>query len=108
MYKESKDKSKRDIVTISIITTLLAISTLSMTITSNAMALDLDNFSIDDLGQSAECVIVIVGCDGTGSVGSSGDTIIGSNNGNNDNNTNNGGGGNEPGILTVIKQVECE
>ncbi len=40
----------------------------------------------DDIGQSLECVIVVVGCDGTGSVGSSGDTIIGSNNGNNDTN----------------------
>jgi len=47
--------------------------------------------NIDDIGQSAECVIVVVGCDGTGSVGSSGDTIIGSNNGNDDNNTNGGG-----------------
>lgn len=46
--------------------------------------------NIDDFGQSAECVIVVVGCDGTGSVGSSGDTIIGSFNGNEDNNTNNG------------------
>jgi len=43
--------------------------------------------NIDDIGQSAECVIVLVGCDGTGSVGSSGDTIIGSFNGNDDNNT---------------------
>ena len=49
----------------------------------------------DDVGQSLECVIVVVGCDGTGSVGSSGDTIIGSNNGNANNNTNgnNGNGG---------------
>jgi len=44
----------------------------------------------DDIGQSLECVIVVVGCDGTGSVGSSGDTIIGSNNGNVDNSTNGG------------------
>jgi len=48
--------------------------------------------NIDDIGQSAECVIVVVGCDGTGSVGSSGDTIIGSFNGNDDNNTNGNGG----------------
>ena len=46
----------------------------------------------DDVGQSLECVIVVVGCDGTGSVGSSGDVIIGS--GNND--TSNGGGGDDP------------
>ncbi len=46
--------------------------------------------NVDDIGQSAECVIVVVGCDGTGSVGSSGDTIIGSFNGNDDNNTNGG------------------
>ena len=43
----------------------------------------------DDVGQSLECVIVVVGCDGTGSVGSSGDVIIGT--GNDDNNTNGGG-----------------
>ena len=38
----------------------------------------------DDIGQSLECVIVVVGCDGQGSVGSSGDVNIGSgdNNGN--------------------------
>jgi hypothetical protein len=47
--------------------------------------------NIDDIGQSAECVIVVVGCDGTGSVGSSGDTIIGSFNGNDDNNTDTNG-----------------
>ncbi len=110
MYKESKDttiKSKKAIMTISIIATLLVMSTISITFTpyANALDLDLDNFSIDDLGQSAECVIVVVGCDGTGSVGSSGDTIIGSNNGNDDNNTN--GGGDEPGTLTVTKLVEC-
>jgi len=106
MNKVSKDKSMKFMMNTSVIAILLVMSTLSMTITSNATALELDNFSIDDLGQSAECVIVVLGCDGTGSVGSSGDTIIGSNNGNNDNNTN--GGGNEPGTLTVTKQVECE
>lgn len=51
---------------------------------SNVNALDLSNFEVaDNLGQSLHCVIVVVGCNGTGSVGSSGDTIIGSNNGNN-------------------------
>ncbi|MDR4491949.1 MAG: hypothetical protein R2685_13785 [Candidatus Nitrosocosmicus sp.] len=67
---------------------------------SEAYALTRDGefpvFGADDIGQSLKCVIVVVGCDGTGSVGSSGDTIIGSNNGNNGNNTNgnkgNGGG----------------
>jgi len=103
MYKESKDKSKKVKLTISVIATILVMSAMSMAITPNATALDLDNFSIDDLGQSAECVIVVVGCDGTGSVGSSGDTIIGSFNGNDDNNTNGG----EPGTLTVFKEVEC-
>ena len=44
----------------------------------------------DDIGQSLECVIVVVGCDGQGSVGSSGDVNIGS--GNDDNSTNGGGG----------------
>ena len=57
----------------------------------------------DDVGQSLECVIVVVGCDGTGSVGSSGDVIVGSNNGNDDNNTN---GGNEP--LPPIDPTVCE
>ncbi|WP_148687596.1 hypothetical protein [Candidatus Nitrosocosmicus hydrocola] len=59
----------------------------------NVNALDMSEFDLPDVGQSLECVIVVVGCDGTGSVGSSGDTIIGSNNGNDDNNTN--GNGNE-------------
>ena len=108
MYKESRDKPRKAIMTISIIAMLLVMATTSMIITpiANALDLDLDNFSLDDLGQSAECVIVVVGCDGTGSVGSSGDTIIGSFNGNDDNNTN-GGGGDEPGTLTVTKQVVC-
>jgi hypothetical protein len=58
----------------------------------------------DDVGQSLECVIIVVGCEAVGSVGSSGDVIVGS--GNDDNNTN--GGGDEPGILTVFKIVQCE
>ena len=55
----------------------------------------------DDVGQSLECVIVVVGCDGTGSVGSSGDVIIGS--GNDDNNTNGGDGG-----VIPVDPSECE
>jgi hypothetical protein len=59
----------------------------------NAYASILSNIqNADDIGQSLECVIIVVGCDGTGSVGSSGDTIIGSNNGNDDNNTHGIGG----------------
>ena len=54
----------------------------------------------DDIGQSLECVIVVVGCDGTGSVGSSGDVIIGS--GNDDNNTNGGNGG-----VVPVDPSEC-
>ncbi len=48
--------------------------------------------NVDDVGQSLECVIVVVGCDGTGSVGSSGDVIVGSG----------------QATLTVIKEVDCE
>ena len=57
----------------------------------------------DDIGQSVECVIVVVGCDGTGSVGSSGDTIIGSFNGNDDNNTS---GGDTP-LPPIANCEEC-
>jgi hypothetical protein len=51
-------------------------------------------------------VIVVVGCDGTGSVGSRGDTIIGSNNGNNDTN-NNGEEPEQTATLIVNKIVTC-
>lgn len=62
-----------------------------------AYATIMDSLQHDGFGQSLDCVIVVVGCDGTGSVGSSGDTIIGSNNGNNDSGTNdNSTGGNTP------------
>jgi hypothetical protein len=81
---------------------------------TNVNALDLSEFGIGDkFGQDVNCVIVVVGCDGTGSVGSSGDTAIGSSNDNgNDDDTgnNNGGGGtNEPptGTLNAIKITEC-
>lgn len=60
----------------------------------------------DDIGQSLECVIVVVGCDGNGSVGSSGDVNVGSNNGNDDNNTNGNGNGETP--LPPIDPTVCE
>ncbi len=51
----------------------------------NAYASIFENIkNADDIGQSLECVIVVVGCDGTGSVGSSGDVNVGKNNGDND------------------------
>ncbi len=53
-------------------------------------ALDLSNFEVaGNLVQSLYCVIVIVGFNGTGSGGVSGDIIIESNNGNNNTNSGN-------------------
>lgn len=53
----------------------------------NAHASIFENIqNADDVGQSIECVIVVVGCDGQGSVGSSGDVNIGV--GDNDTDTN--------------------
>lgn len=46
-------------------------------------AMDMPEFNLPGVSQNLECVIVVVGCDGTGSVGSNGDTIIGSINENN-------------------------
>ncbi len=44
----------------------------------NAHASIFENIqNVDDVGQSLECVIVVVGCEGQGSVGSSGDVNIG-------------------------------
>lgn len=92
------------------ITLIAALLVMTMNISPNIMnanALDLDFDSLtsaDDIGQSAECVIVVVGCDGTGSVGSSGDTIIGScNGGGNDSNCS----GSEA-TLDVIYLVDCQ
>jgi hypothetical protein len=62
----------------------------------------------DDIGQSLECVIVVVGCDGNGSVGSSGDVNVGSNNGNDDNNTNGNGNGNGDTPLPPITPTVCD
>lgn len=91
------------ILTTSIITILL-VTGINVT---NVNALDFSNIDVvDNVGQSVECVIVVVGCNGTGSVGSSGDTIIGSNNGNN--NTNSNGQESElSATLIVNKIVTC-
>jgi hypothetical protein len=62
------------------VTAIAALLVMTMNISPNMMnanAFDLKSLTnADDIGQSVECVIVVVGCDGTGSVGSSGDTII--------------------------------
>ena len=61
------------------------------------------SFNAGNVGQSLECVIVVVGCDGKGSVGSSGDTIINSNNGNDNDDTNgNGGNGGDVNCLQCL------
>jgi len=92
------------------VTLIAALLVMTMNISPNIMnanALDLDFDSLtsaDDIGQSAECVIVVVGCDGTGSVGSSGDTIIGScNGGGNDSNCSG-----SKATLDVIYLVDCQ
>ena len=73
MYKSTR------LLTISLVAAVLMLAVNSNVWKANA--LDLPSLtSADDVGQSLECVIVVVGCDGTGSVGSSGDTTIGSNN----------------------------
>lgn len=88
MNKVSRNNIKKSIPVVSTIVILFLSALSVMNSPSNVNALDLSSLDVaDNLGQSLHCVIVVVGCDGTGSVGSSGDTIIGSNNGNNDTNT---------------------
>lgn len=89
------------------VTIISALLVMTMNISPNiinANALDLNSLtSADNIGQSMECVIVVVGCDGTGSVGSSGDTIIGS--------CNDGNGSDcsrEKATLDVIYLVDCK
>lgn len=54
----------------------------------NANAFDQKKLGVkDDIGHSVECVKVVVGCGGQGTIGSSRDVNIGSGNGNDDNNT---------------------
>ncbi|MBA2268638.1 MAG: hypothetical protein H0W19_09930 [Nitrosopumilus sp.] len=72
----------------------------NMNSSMNAYASIFENIrNADDIGQSLECVIVVVGCDGTGSVGSSGDVNVGSG----DDNTN--GGTTTP--LPTINATAC-
>ncbi len=74
----------------------------NMNSSMNAYASIFSNIqNADDVGQSLECVIIVVGCDAVGSVGSSGDVIVGS--GNDDNNTNGGNGG-----VIPVDPTECE
>lgn len=69
----------------------------------NANAFELDSLTnADDIGQSVECVIVVVGCVGTGSIGTSGETIIGSCNGGNGSDCSR-----EKATLNVIYLVDC-
>ena len=73
----STKKSIKSLLTISAIATLL-IASLSLTSNTNAYAsIFKDILNVDDVGQSLECVIVVVGCEAQGSVGSSGDVNIG-------------------------------
>lgn len=88
--KINSSKGRKVLVVVALAAVLMMALNVQTNMNSNMMAYAtiLGNLeSADDVGQSLECVIVVVGCDGTGSVGSSGDTIIGSNNGNDDNNT---------------------
>lgn len=89
MYKRYRNNIKNSTPVVLTIMVLVFSTFIIMSNTSNANAIDFSNFNtVDTIGQSLHCVIVVIGCNGTGSVESSGNTIIGSNNGNND--TNNG------------------
>jgi hypothetical protein len=91
-FRKYPSKGK-NVIVVAIFATLM-ISAMNVKVNSlNANALDMSEFDLPDGGQSLECVIVVVGCGGTGSVDSSGDTIIGSNNGDDNNNTNGNGNG---------------
>src|SRR5215210_8373193 len=69
----------------------------------NAYASIFENIqNADDIGQSLECAIIVVGCDAQGSVGSSGDVNIGVG----DNDTTTGDGDTTP--LPPIDPIVCE
>lgn len=101
-YNQSNARTK--IIAIVAVIASVILTSMGMNFVAYGTIYDSFGINIDDIGQSAEYVIVVIGCDGTGSVGSSGDTIIGSNNGNDDNNTvpNPNGGGNQPGELSDL------
>ncbi len=83
-----KIKSSKGKVYLSI-AAVAAVLMMSLNANLNANASIFSNIqNADDIGQSLECVIIVVGCDAVGSVGSSGDVIVDSG----DNNTSNGGG----------------
>ncbi len=65
------------------LTVLASLLVMALSVNTNTMNVNAVDIGADDVGLSVECVIVVVGCDGTGSVGNSGDTIIGSNDRNN-------------------------
>lgn len=82
----SKYPSKGKIAIAVALFATLMMSSMNVNVNSmNVNALNMSEFDLPDVGQSLDCVIVVVGCDGTGSVDSSGDTIIGSNNNNGNN-----------------------
>lgn len=104
--KVNPSKGKKVFVVTALAAVLMMALNVQISSNSNMMAYatilgDLKNGN--DIGQSLECVIVVVGCEGTGSVGSSGDTTIGSNNGNDDNNT----GTNPNGPIPPINDDQC-
>lgn len=89
MYKSDSikiKKSKRHLLAISVVAAVFMLAMNTNIWNANASIFS-DIRNVDDVGQSLECVIIVVGCDGTGSVGSSGDVIIGTD----DNNTNGNG-----------------
>ena len=105
MYKSDPvkiKKSKRQLLAVSIVAVVFMLA--MNTNIWNANASIFENIqNVDDVGQSLECVIVVVGCDGTGSVGSSGDVIIGS--GDNDTSTTPSDADCEAGIACFVNTL---
>lgn len=79
---------------------------------TSVYAIDLSDYGLgSNIGQSVRCVIVVVGCDGTGSASSSGNTIIGSYNSNDIGNDESNSGGvaeTQSGTLMVSKEIICK
>ncbi|WP_148685440.1 hypothetical protein [Candidatus Nitrosocosmicus hydrocola] len=72
---------------------IIALLSMALDVNMNSMKANGVEFGspsgVSNIGQNMECVIVMVGCEGIGSVGSSGDTIIGSKTSNDDDNDGN-------------------